>query len=89
MSTKISNDLVEIYKNKIKSCGKKGKIVKDIKIQGTNFYYHLLFITKPTQGGNKWLDAIDRVKISVESSTENWVKKVLDQLSGRQQTLFR
>lgn len=80
-----SNDLVEIYKNKIKACD---KIVKDIKIQGTNFHYHLLFITKPTQGGNKWLDAIDRVKTSVESSTEVWIKEVLDQLSGRQQTLF-
>ncbi len=79
-----ANDLLLIYKDKIQS---HEKITRDIEIKGQRFHYHLIFVTRPTKGGNPWLNAVDRVKRSVESATSEWIEMVLDQLSGRQQTL--
>ena len=80
-----ANDLLLIYENKIQS---HEKITRDIEIKGQRFHYHLIFVTRPTRGGNPWLNAVDRVKRSVESATSEWIEMVLDQLSGRQQTLL-
>jgi len=34
-------------------------------------------VTRPTKGGNPWLNAVDRVKRSIESATSEWIEMVL------------
>lgn len=78
-------DMLAYYTKKIENCG---RIVKVIHVPGKGgFSYDLMFVTRPTKAGNPWLSIIDRLKERVEKLDIDFVRNILDQLSGKQPDL--
>lgn len=81
------DDVLSYYKNKIERCG---RIVKVMRVPGIGgFSYDLLFVTRATRGQNPWLQIIDRLTERVEKLDIDFIRTILDQLSGRQDDLRR
>lgn len=65
-------------------------VIRTIKIQSKvfgSFYYHLIFITNTTSGGNKWLQGMDKAKEEIEKNSDLTVEMALDIVKGRQKQL--
>jgi hypothetical protein len=81
----LPDDMLSYYVRKIE---KTGRIVKLVHVPGKRgFSYDLLFVARPTKGGNPWIAIIDRLKERVEKLDIDFVRNILDQLSGKQPDL--
>jgi three-Cys-motif partner protein len=81
------NDVLSYYVSKIENCG---RIVKAMRVPGVGgFSYDLLFVTRVTRGRSPWLQIVDRLKERVEKLDIDFIRTILDQLSGRQHDLRR
>ncbi|MBU2638555.1 MAG: three-Cys-motif partner protein TcmP [Nanoarchaeota archaeon] len=82
-------ELLQTYINNIQNV-RRGAVIRTIKIQSKvfgSFYYHLIFITNITSGGNKWLQGIDKAKEEIEKNSDLTVEMALDIIKGRQKQL--
>jgi three-Cys-motif partner protein len=80
-------DVLSYYVSKIEKCG---RIVRVLRVPGIGgFSYDLLLVTRATRGGNPWLQIVDRLKERVEKLDIDFIRTILDQLSGRQDDLRR
>lgn len=80
-----TDNIVKVYcENILKERPK--TVIKIIKIKSAKhgFCYHMLFITRQTSTGNRWIRAIDKAKEEIESNSDKSVEMALDILKKRQ-----
>lgn len=81
-TAKSRDDFLRCYEDKLREYR---DIVINIRIKEKRrggFYYHLIFATRKTKGGNPWLQAVDLIKNRIENHTGDAVKYAFDVLSG-------
>ena len=81
-TAKSGDDFLRCYEDKLREYR---DIVINIRIKEKRrggFYYHLIFATRKTKGGNPWLQAVDLIKNRIENHTGDAVKYGFDVLSG-------
>lgn len=81
-TAKSGDDFLRCYEDKLREYR---DIVINIRIKEKRrggFYYHLIFATRKTKGGNPWLQAVDLIKNRIENHTGDAVKYAFDVLSG-------
>lgn len=79
--------LLELYINNVKNLN---KVVLRIRVRGTKqFYYDVLVITRPTKGGNPWLQAVRKyLKPNVEKTDSNTFARLLKVFTGKVKPLM-
>lgn len=84
---KSSDDLLNIYEEKILKVRENG-LLEHVHINvGERFNYHSIFITNKTKHGNPWMNVIKKAKKEIEKNTEKAVKAALDIIKKRQTQL--
>ncbi len=80
-SARNERDLISLYERNITS---KGRIVHKIRVHGRGlFYYYIVLATRPTSGGNPWLEPIEnRLKPRIEKTSGDIFRQLISIFEG-------
>lgn len=81
--------IFEMYKEDVRDTRGPKTLMESIRINGGNFYYDMLFVTKKTRGENPWFKAVTSLKNRIESYDSESVENTLDIILGKQSQLTR
>ncbi len=82
-----SNDLLDIYIDKIQSIPR--RIALSIKVKITrSIYYDIILATRKTRGNNPYLRPVRNLKKKIEETKLEEFDKILDVITGRRATLL-
>jgi len=77
------NQRLDLYLKQLDAMGREEQ--RTIRVNGSKehpYYYHLIYATRETQGGNKWLEAVESIKSNVEMFDGDDITRILDVLRG-------
>jgi three-Cys-motif partner protein len=79
-----SKTIEELHGNFIKKIQKYRKNTIDMFVRsGDGYYYSLIFATRETYGGSKYVSSVETLRSRIESMSGRFVKDVLDVIEGR------
>lgn len=82
------NDLLEIYKDRIRKANKECIDSIEISSRNPSFHYNLIFATKKTSTGSKWFNSIiNHLHNTIEKNRAETIKVAFDVIEGKTKTL--